>query len=102
MINDSGGHVVYLCHHVMFGNQTRFLTLTSKSLFSVLGRRRRQKRQSNQGKDRMKRRVEQLVPYLSFRNNILTIPGYRFAEVSCLSSCPSDANAISSSHSLIS
>lgn len=29
----------------------------------------------------MKPKVEQLVPYLSFRNNVLTIPGYRFVEV---------------------
>jgi len=29
----------------------------------------------------MKRKVEQLVPYLSFRPNVLTIPGYRFTEV---------------------
>jgi len=29
----------------------------------------------------MKRKVEQIVPYLSFRTNILTIPGYRFTEV---------------------
>ena len=29
----------------------------------------------------MKQKVEQLVPYLSFRNNVLTIPGYRFVEV---------------------
>ena len=78
MIKCSLRRLFYVCGvvPVVFGSQTHFfdLTLTSDQQGTLLD--------YAAIPNRMKRRVDQLVPYLSFRNNILTIPGYRFAEVS--------------------
>ena len=49
------------------------------------------KQQNNEAM--MKRKMEQVVPYLSFRNSVLTIPGYRFSEVlTCLYHLDRSAN----------
>ena len=59
----------------MFGSQTHPLAFDRSTI---------SRRGGNSAKVKgamMQRKVEQVVPYRSFRNNILTIPGYRFSEV---------------------